>query len=419
VFISTQPFLLFVEYFMNKDSLATFAPFEELTFDRMINSFVLSNVVSIVCMIFLLRLSRTLYINKNSTVKKIHISLMPYWMGVAISIVGLVWYLNSSRGQLILNYGFDNLGSYNDYYKLRYESGLQRYSVIEQYIYVLSVSILIPLLTLYSLQNFLRDYDKKWIILWFMNLCLWILAAVIAYAKSPIIAVVISNFALLALHLQKKHISGGIKVIFGVASILICIYAMYLVTSIAYGSNDVYDVMNVVADRFISIPMSTAYNHFYVFPDVSRHTYYSNSRSLNIILGGGYFVNTGGLQTFEIASYYLFGLVFNMNTGFVAAGWAELGYIGVFQVSVIIFGILLFWDVYLLHTARYVSIDALLVFFIGRLWQINNGDMMFLLIPGGFIFAPLIYLFLCQRRVFAHKYSKDIIKQPHRGYGDR
>lgn len=410
VFISIQPFLLFVRYLMNVNTLSVFAPFDEVVVDRMVDSFIFSDIISIAYMFLFIRFikKKSADTSEDLRYEDMNNNMLSYWIGIAISFLGLLWYINSAKGQLILSYGLSSLGDYNDYYKLRYEYGLQRGSVFEQYFYVISVLILVPIITLYSLQNFLRKYDKKWLVLWLLNLSVWVFASLLAYAKSPIIAAVMSNFLLLIFSLQNKHINRVYWVIIGMAGTAVCVYAMYLVTSIAYGSNDISDVLGTILDRFVIVPMATAYNHFYIFPDVGQHTYYSNSRSLNIILGGGNYVNTGGLQTFEIASYHLFGIAFNMNTGFVAAGWAELGYIGVIQVSVIVFGLLSFWDIQFYRMNRHIAIDVLLIFFIGRLWQINNGDMMFLLIPGGFVFAPLIYLFLTRRTVRLSAPSKAV-----------
>jgi hypothetical protein len=103
------------------------------------------------------------------------------------------------------------------------------------------------------------------------------------------------------------------------------------------------------------------------------------------------------MPAFYIASEILTGAGFNMNTGFIGSGWAEMGYLGGVECALLFFGVFAFWDVMFIKSKSYGPLAILSVYFIGRGDIILNEDLFGMLISGGAVCAPLFIMLLSTR----------------------
>jgi len=255
-------------------------------------------------------------------------------------------------------------------------------------------------MALYSLQRYILQRERLWLLIWFVLAIIWFFVSLVEFAKSHIVNMVASNAIVLVLSLRLKNKRLPIlQSAIGIISVLLLVRFVYQVLGATESFNE---AIRLIIERYIAIPMVTTYRHFVVFPDIFTFLYWSNSRTLNLFLGFGQFTSTGEASSYQIASSILMGHAFNMNTGFLGAGWAEFGYLGIAQSALLIFGSLLCWDIYFCKSRVKIPMPALLAFFLGKIWNIHNGDMMFMLLPGGIILGPAVYslLFSKERRVF-------------------
>jgi len=173
--------------------------------------------------------------------------------------------------------------------------------------------------------------------------------------------------------------------------------ATFLVYRTLGAVDDFLTSLQLLAERVVVIPVLTAYNHMYVFPDLSPHTYYQGSTLQNLLLAGGQTSITGSVPAYYIASQILVGYAFNMNTGFVGEGWAAMGYVGVAQTATVVFGLFLVWDRLLLKRSRREVSIILAAFFLGRFDNIQNIGLIGMLVQGGLVAAPLFALLLMRQ----------------------
>lgn len=325
-----------------------------------------------------------------------------YWLGILVVMIGLIVYLASDRVDLVLSSGAQGLGDYNAYYDLRYELSQLSTSTLEQYLFVIPLGTILPLLTLYSLYRYRTSRRSTWLIRWLVLAATWLIVSILYYAKQPVLVVVLSNAVLLILtDRSQKQGARWLSwrwLFIGGAGMLLAAFLMYRVLGAA---DDLATSVQLLGERFLVIPALTAYNHMYIFPDYSPHTLYQGSTLQNLLLAGGQTSITGSMSAFYVVSEILTGRAYNMNTGPIGEGWAAMGYVGVVQQTIIILGLFLLWDRWLLSHQRQGALIILAAFFLGRFDNIQNIGLMGMLVQGGLVAAPVFVLLLMARDVSA------------------
>lgn len=373
-------------------------PYDNTTVERIITSLMLVSLVGIVYLsVFRWKVRHTPMtedrVGDSRRVVALSGSSPFYWFGVALAFFGVFVYFSSARAQLTLAYLGQVLGDYSDYYMLRYDAGRIATSLSGDYINIVSVLTALPLITLYSLQRWLLEGNKVWFARWAVLLMLWILISIVLLSKAPLTTVVLSNLAVWIM--TSYYRQGRIPSIRVVISVVLIVFLVNALLGLLGATEDLFSTVAAISDRFVVNPMITTYAHYLVFPDLHSHTYWASSRTFNFFLAGGFHpVSDTQLLSFQIASAILTGTAFNMNTGVIGSGWADLGYLGVVQsVSLTLLPFLL-WDLYFAGRVDRIYLVPLVAYFLGRIYNILNLGMGFMLIGGGAILAPIFYLAL-------------------------
>jgi hypothetical protein len=370
--------------------------------DRIIYSLILTNLILVFFLLILERVASPSGQSPRTTPFAFGGIPLLFWPAVFLVALGLALYVGSSIGQLVIARGAEGLANYSAYYEIRGEMSNIVLPIGGQYIYILSLVVALPLLTLYSLQRFMLQRKRAWLILWLVLLATWVLYAIVRYQKSPIVTAAIANVVVFVFSQnwrsgRRRQLLVGLTV--GGAGVLALTDYVYKLLG---ASGDTSASLQLFFERLVVVPMATLYNHFVVFPDLFPYLYYAGSRTLNFFLGAGQSAPGGGAAAERIASSVLFGFDYNMNTGIVGNGWAQWGYIGVAQGVVIVFGILLFWDILFVRSgigAR-IPLAALIAFFAGNISDIFNVGMGNLL-TSGLVFGPIFYVMLFQSELAA------------------
>jgi hypothetical protein len=179
-------------------------------------------------------------------------------------------------------------------------------------------------------------------------------------------------------------------------SVILVIYAVYYY--FGYEGN----VISELFDRVFVVTGYGTYVNYLIFPDIHPYLHYYGSTTMNLLLGFGQGTSFSTRYTSPafIVSLLSGGSVYSMNSSILGDGWANYGFLGVFQCGVVLFGLLLFWDVYLRKRKSNLPLIPLVAFFLGRSYQISNGDLMFMMTKGGLVLAPLIYIYLARGGIY-------------------
>lgn len=333
----------------------------------------------------------------------------PSLLGLFAAAVGVCFiiFLRSNMVSTVFSSAADVMGDYSSYYLLRYELSQSNVSTFVRYALIFSMYLGLPLVNMISLQNAILEKNKLWYLAWVLTFGLWVFGAIAMLQKAPIVIAILSNIFVLFFSLVQKGVNLT-RFLFPtvVGGVLLIVFINFMLQTLG-ASKDLGTSLYLIYQRIFEVPVVTAYAHFQVFPDMHPNTHFSASRTMNLVLGFGDFVNTGGMAPWEIAAYYSTGLVFNMNTGFMGACWAEMGYIGVIEGAVIIFGLSLFWDLVLIQGKWKGAHYLLAAYFLGRFMNIHNNELMYILLSGGLILAPIVCLVMQLRiRNFAPRTHK-------------
>ena len=391
--IVNEPASYFID-FLNRNSPSLdqfFFAYDPIIVKRIQLSLILVNSTSI---LFLFLLYKK-YKNSDIEDKLYFSSEVPvfFYISLPLIFIGFISYLSTPMAQTILNSSVDILGEYDAYYAVRYQASSAGMSLLQHYMHYVILITLLPLMTLYCLQRSIIEQSKKWAIWWLIFVIIWLIIAILLFAKFNMISLVATNMIVAYITLQSKLKNKIRYKIWAGLSILFFLFFVNLIYQVLGASENFSTSILLLFERFVAIPINTTWNHFVVFPDLHPHTYYSSSRTLNLFLGFG-LVGHQELLPYQIVAYILTGIVFNMNTGFLGSSWAEMGYVGVLQAAVIIWGIFFLWDSYLIRRQNVIAMPALIGLFLGKIWNINNNDLIFMLIPGGLLFAPVLYILL-------------------------
>jgi hypothetical protein len=390
--IAVNPAVYFLDFFLG-NAFSPMTPYSDIEI-RIFRAILLSNCIAIGYLAVLLGvLQRRNRITPKETGA---CATRPavFWLLSAFALTGILLELTTSQFQLVLHEGIATIGNYEEYYKVRGEVSTMTPDLLHQHIFAMSVVVCLPLVVLFSFQQFLLWRTRRWLWRWIVLAILWSLNSVLIYQKSPIVVVIVGHLAVLLLTLVSRPIKLRQLLMYGFAATIVAFGLVHGVYVVLGASSSLSESFLLLCDRIWGIPMYTTYYHFYIFPDFSEHTRYSMSTTMNLLLGGGKRVDTGGLLPYEVASSIIVGTAFDMNSGFLGSCWAELGYVGVMEGALIIFGVCFLWDVYFLRH-RGVSARALLcAFFVGYSFNIVNISLLAMLLPGGLILAPIYTLFL-------------------------
>ena len=148
-----------------------------------------------------------------------------------------------------------------------------------------------------------------------------------------------------------------------------------------------------VWERFISVPIYTSYAHYSVFPESHDYIHYGGSRTMNLIFGFGQHAEFIVYQysAAKIVAYSYFGSIFNANAAIVADGFANNGYLGVAQASLISFGLFFGIDFLISKKKNFLGYIPIAAFTISTISAITNGGLVIIL----YAYVPVFgYIFL-------------------------
>jgi len=326
-------------------------------------------------------------------------------------VVGIFVFFSFEATQYVLT----NIGDmflerdYANYYAIRTEQLYLGKSNLEIHFEIIALVVTLPLFNLYALFNWESGRDRLWFIFWLMSLVIWVLYGVLTLQKGPLFAIAISNI-IIKLSMQKKKgrshllLTRRSKFYVYALSVVLVVYAVYYYSG--YEGNVILELF----DRVFVVTGYGAYVNYLIFPDIHPYLYYYGSTTMNLLLGLGQDTSFSTRYTSPafIVSLLSSGSTYSMNSSILGDGWANYGFLGVFQCALILFGLLVFWDVYLKKRKSNLPLVPLVAFFLGRSYQISNGDLMFMMTKGGLVLAPLIYIYLARGGIYYfHWGSKD------------
>jgi hypothetical protein len=244
------------------------------------------------------------------------------------------------------------------------------------------------------MNRWLERRALGWLVGWLGIAVAWLVAALLQFGKAHLVAWLSSHAILWLIHRLETRAFEGKAIVPIVAtgvSVLAGIDGVYRMFGASGGPTE---SLSLLLERLVAIPLSATYYYFYIFPNIHSFTYYATSRTLNLLLAAGHVTPGVAAPQPFIVSSIVTGSTYNMNVNFVGAGWGEYGYIGVLEGALIVFGALYLWDRYLASRPSTVPTGVLIAFFLGRAWNIVNGDMPYMMLAGGFLAAPFSLLVL-------------------------
>ncbi len=148
-----------------------------------------------------------------------------------------------------------------------------------------------------------------------------------------------------------------------------------------------------VWQRLIDVPIYTSYAHYYVFPESHGYLHYGGSRTMNWLFGFGLDAKFLVYQysAAKIVAFYYFGSIFNANAAIVADGYANNGYLGVAQSTLISFGLFFLIDYLISKRKNYIGFIPITAFTIANIALMPNSGM----VPILYAYVPVFgYIFL-------------------------
>lgn len=255
--------------------------------------------------------------------------------------------------------------------------------------------IIVPLMCLYSLYGWLLTKKYIWLQRWFFALFIWILISLLTFQKGPILELVLSNVILsIFIQYEKKEIRNFRSLFKKIAiyslPLVIAIFVLY--TMLGFEGNVLYEVVK----RVVFEPIYTTYGHFATFPDVYPHLALSSSKLLSALSSNGQpAINQ---EPYQLAAMTATGAFFNANTSMLGTGWAKSGYLGIALNAVLLFSVLLFWDIYLKKNKRHLLLVPLVSLYLGRANIVLNVGTNSMLISFGLLIIPLIYIIIFDKQ---------------------
>jgi hypothetical protein len=373
-------------------------PYTQNIVDHVVTSLTLANViVTLMLLVFQSRLSavgRSLRGQGSGTAT---LNMPPlYLLGIVFSIFSFVLVLLSPGGQERLRYGLLSVfGQFSDaqaYYGVRVAVAEAGWSSLINTAFGIGTSVLLPILTAFSLQQALLGAGQVWKLRWLALLSFWVVVALFGLSKFPFLQIALTNMLTWLLCVGVRRGRWRILIPRIVLAALVTVFVLITLYHLTQGIDDIGELVSVFLGRIFLTPMRTTLAHFVVFPDQHDFMYWSGSRMMHTLLAPLSPMNREDLQTYQIASYYSMGSIYNMNTGFVGDGWAQFGYTGVAQSALVIFGVFLAADLYFLVRRKgAIPTAALVAFMIGSVGSVMGGAVLPALIGGGVLIGPLFY----------------------------
>lgn len=204
------------------------------------------------------------------------------------------------------------------------------------------------------------------------------LAGLLTMQKAPVLLFVVGTFFVL-FYPTRASSKWNFKKVFYI--FILALLAVGLAAFLYYLTGQKENPFYAVWERLVFTPLQTSYAHYYVFPQHHDFLHYFGSRSMNLLFGFGQKASllTSEVSAAKIVAYYYYETIFNANASIVADGYANNGFWGVIQASIIVFGLLFFID-YLISSKR--SADSYLpivAFSIANISLITNGGLLTIL----------------------------------------
>lgn len=158
-------------------------------------------------------------------------------------------------------------------------------------------------------------------------------------------------------------------------------------------------IVNAIYERILITPAFTSYGFYWTFPDHHGFLHYGGSRTFNTVFGFMQPVSwsTEFITAPLIASYYFYGAVFNFNTSILGDGYANNGYLGVVQATVVLFGTFAFWDYIFGKKLKYIPYEPVLIYCFAHVIIVLNVGML-TIFGSGFLLIPAAYILIVQNR---------------------
>lgn len=358
----------------------------------------LSYIIQIIYLIYLQKKYRSTALSYGRQEEVLNSgALRPrHFLFLGCVFVGFLFFLNDSSTQ----YALENIKNiltimnYKEYYAYRTEQLFLETSNIAIHVETITMNLILPLFNLYAMFCWKQKKTKRWRYYWLLSLLIWIMYSLLTLQKGVLLTIALSNVSLLIL-MTKSQDRQHKKITWMRSAKLVGLFMFSL-----YAVYNILGFEGSVALEFLGrvliVPGYTIYTQFLIFPEYHPFLYYNGSTTMNWLLGFG---QATSLQTEFSSSAFISskmstGSTFSMNTNIIGDGWANYGFVGVIECSIILFGILMFWDIHLKKNKPNLPIYPLIAFFIGRMFAIINGDLQFMLTRGGFVLAPLIYLYM-------------------------
>lgn len=323
-------------------------------------------------------------------------------------IVGICVFFSFEATQYVLA----NIGDmflerdYANYYAFRTEQLFLGKSNFEIYFEIIALVVTLPLFNLYALFNWESRRDRLWLIFWLMSLVAWVLYGILTLQKGPLFSIAISNIVV-KLSMEYRKAQSRLSLVTRFRFYLYAAFVLLVIYGVYYYSGYEGNVILELFDRIFVVTGYGAYVNYLIFPDIHPHLYYYGSTTMNLLLGFGQNTSFSTRYTSPafIVSLLSSGSTYSMNSSILGDGWANYGFLGVLQCAVILFGFFVFWDVYLKKKRSNLPLMPLVAFFLGRSYQISNGDLMFMITKGGVVLAPLIYMYLARGGIWYFRWN--------------
>jgi hypothetical protein len=397
------PAALFLEPIMNRDRTIPFpVRFDSVSAERILTSVILTNLVLIV---FLFVVQRKASSRDFSDLTSFAWTKVPVFLplGLIFAVAAFLAIVFSPGGTFRMEHGlldvFGGLGNYDAYYDLRF--GVQQigWSSTLNTFYGMAYLLVVPLLTAYALQRFLLSKRSRWLIIWIAILLLWVIFALFNLQKAPFIQIAVTNLVVWLFCVRHRGMRRGRLVLLVIVAFVLLLIVLQFVYGVTHGSEGIAAVLGEVFERVFYGPIDTTFAHFVIFPDAHPFLNWSGSTTLHYLLAPWTDRVSTPLSAYELTAWYVTGTAFNMDTGFVGDGWAQLGFLGILQGALIIFGMYLFWDLHFLRAKQFIPLYALIAYFIGNSSVLLETSLMSELLFGGAILAPIFYLALFNKKL--------------------
>jgi hypothetical protein len=161
---------------------------------------------------------------------------------------------------------------------------------------------------------------------------------------------------------------------------------------INFGQSVVAAIQAVFA-RLLVIPGATETNYFYVFPDI----YFFRGIDRILLINLGHFPVLDDITIFDVAVAAT-GDRFSSNASFLAVAWSGAGFWGVALASIILVGVLIALDRFLLSVDNRVYI-VLVALTVQSFLGLSSGSLLDYIHWGGFIIplAILIVVYISRK----------------------